>query len=71
MKVGKIKKWSNEVVSPFAWQRVLFRLLPEFQKEGLFLHQVTDETVLSESLLDKIGQAYEEIYSKNPIAVLE
>lgn len=69
--IGIIKNWSDQEISPFAWQRILFRLLPDFQKEGLFLHLVKEETVVSKPLLDKIGQAYIDVYNKSPLTALQ
>lgn len=62
-KVKDLKTWSDGEISPFAWQRIMFRLIPDFRANGLFLQDVKDETVLEHTLLEKINQSYIEIYN--------
>ena len=60
--VATIKSWINTNASPFAWQRILFKLLPEFKKEGFFLHTIKDDSALSITLLEKISEALFDTY---------
>jgi hypothetical protein len=60
--VATIKSWINVNASPFAWQRILFKLLPEFKKEGFFFHTIKDDSKLSPTLLEKISEALFETY---------
>jgi hypothetical protein len=63
IKVQAIKQWSKDNCPPFSWERVLFRLLPDFKQEGLFLHLVKDETVLSDNLSQKVKTQFTELYN--------
>jgi hypothetical protein len=65
MQVSKIKTWMAEATTPFAWQRVTIKLLPEFQKEGIYLHMIKDDTLLSKSLLSIIEKSIFEMYQIN------
>ena len=60
--VAVIKSWINTNASPFAWQRILFKLLPEFKKEGFFFHTIQDDSKLPTSLLKKISEALFDTY---------
>ncbi|WP_291725507.1 hypothetical protein [Bernardetia sp.] len=60
--VAVIKSWINNNASPFAWQRILFKLLPEFKKEGFFFHTIKDDSELSPNLLEKISEALFDAY---------
>lgn len=60
--VATVKSWININASPFAWQRILFKLLPEFKKEGFFFHTITDDSKLSPTLLEKISEALFDAY---------
>jgi hypothetical protein len=60
--VATIKSWINIHASPFAWQRILFKLLPEFKKEGFFFHTIQDDSRLSPTLLEKISEALFDAY---------
>ncbi|WP_338766497.1 hypothetical protein WAF17_03910 [Bernardetia sp. ABR2-2B] len=60
--VATIKSWINLNASPFAWQRILFKLLPEFKKEGFFFHTIKDESQLPPTLLEKISEALFDTY---------
>lgn len=64
MRVYLVKQWSKENCPPFSWERVLFRLLPDFKQEGLFLHLVKDETILSTNLSEKVRGQYAELYAR-------
>jgi hypothetical protein len=54
MLVQELRTTIEQKSSPLSWQRILFRLLPEFKKEGLFFHQIQDNVELSSQLVDKI-----------------
>ncbi|WP_338792080.1 hypothetical protein V9L05_16710 [Bernardetia sp. Wsw4-3y2] len=60
--VATVKSWININASPFAWQRILFKLLPEFKKEGFFFHTIKDDSKLSPTLLEKISEALLDTY---------
>jgi hypothetical protein len=60
--VATLKSWINIHASPFAWQRILFKLLPEFKKEGFFFHTIKDDSQLSITLLEKISEALFDAY---------
>ncbi len=60
--VATIKSWVNIHASPFAWQRILFKLLPEFKKEGFFFHTIQDDSKISFALLEKISEALFDVY---------
>ncbi len=60
--VATVKSWININASPFAWQRILFKLLPEFKKEGFFFHTIKDDSKLSSTLLEKISEALFDTY---------
>jgi hypothetical protein len=60
--VATVKSWINVNASPFAWQRILFKLLPEFKKEGFFFHTIKDDSQLSFRLLEKISEALFDAY---------
>lgn len=60
--VATVKSWINVNASPFAWQRILFKLLPDFKKEGFFFHTIKDDSHLSLTLLEKISEALFDIY---------
>ena len=60
--VATVKSWININASPFAWQRILFKLLPEFKKEGFFFHTIKDDSKLSPTLLEKISEALFDTY---------
>lgn len=60
--VATVKSWINIHASPFAWQRILFKLLPEFKKEGFFFHTIKDDSKLSPTLLEKISEALFDAY---------
>ncbi len=64
-RVSLIKQWSKDSCPPFSWERIMFRLLPDFKKEGLFLHLVKDETILSDDLTAKIRLQFSELYHKD------
>jgi hypothetical protein len=65
MQVSKIKSWLEVSITPFAWQRITIKLLPEFQREGLYLHNIKDETLLSKNLVENIEKALFELYQIN------
>lgn len=65
MKVKKVKNWCDATLTPLAWQRILIRLLPEFRQEGYFLHNINDESTLSESLLAHINRTLSDLYQIN------
>jgi len=65
MKVGKIKSWLSDEYTPFTWQRVCMRLLPQFRAEGLFFHQIKDDVELSDQLVEQINQVLMELYQAN------
>lgn len=67
-KVKDLKDWSDGEISPFAWQRIMFRHIPDFRESGLFLQDVKDDTILEKKLLEKINKSYIEVYNiKLPI----
>lgn len=65
MKVGDVKKWLNNELTPYTWQRVLMRLLPSFREEGMYFHTITDEHELSDKLLDLIDKTLKDLYKVN------
>lgn len=60
--VGTLKSWIDAKASPFAWQRIVLKLLPDFKKEGFFLHTIKEESNISRSLADKIRDTLFEMY---------
>ena len=63
MKVGEIKEWlNNELDNPFAWQRILMRILPSFRNEGYFYHTIKDDDVLSDYLINEIDLTLRQLY---------
>jgi len=64
IKVKTIREWCEDNLSPRAWQRIKIRLLPEFRKEGHFLHTLGDDITLSNNLVAAIGQTIKDIYQK-------
>ncbi len=60
-----VRIWAEEYLPPFAWQRVLLRLLPDLKKEGYYFHQVKDDTLFSYELLQKFQQTFLELYEKD------
>ncbi|MGB0524500.1 MAG: hypothetical protein ACPGJS_16125 [Flammeovirgaceae bacterium] len=66
MKVGEIRTWlTDELNNPFAWQRVLMHLLPDFRAEGHFFHTITDEDELSDQLLKLVDKTITKFYQIN------
>ena len=65
MKVSTIKEWLSAEFSPFTWQHIMMRLLPQFRAEGLAVHQITDDMVLSTQLLESINQVMNDLYQTN------
>jgi len=62
MKVGPLKKWIEEQKDTFAWTRTTISLLPEFNKEKIFLHTITDDTILSDEIYGKIKELIKKRY---------
>lgn len=62
MKVGTIKRWLGSEFTPFTWQRIMMRLLPEFRAEGMPVHQLTDDAELNDRLFGLVNQAVQDLY---------
>lgn len=65
MKIGEIKSWLSHEFTPFTWQRIVMRLLPEFREEGLYFHHISDDKELSNRLVELIDQTLSELYKTN------
>ncbi len=65
MKVAEVKFWLEENVTPFAWQRIMIKSLPHFQKEGFYMHTIKDESILKSNLLSLIDKNLYELYKEN------
>lgn len=64
MKVDEVKKWLDEHVGPMAFQRLVMRCLPEFNKCGLFLHNLSGKS-LPDSVSEALDKALQEIYNQS------
>jgi hypothetical protein len=66
MKVSakKIQEWSNQELSPVAWQRIVVKALPQLREEGLELSDLMNPTnlVLSEKAFEVLASAVEALY---------
>ncbi|TAF76000.1 MAG: hypothetical protein EAZ53_04755 [Bacteroidetes bacterium] len=62
-KVKDLKTWSDGEISPFAWQRIMFRHLADFRETGLFLQNIKDDTILEQKILEKINKSYFDVYN--------
>ena len=66
MKVSaeKIKEWSNQEISPFAWQRIIVKALPQLREEGLEFSDLMNPTnlVLSGKAFKVVASVVEELY---------
>jgi len=66
MKVSakKIQEWSNQELSPVAWQRIVVKALPQLREEGLELSDLMNPTslVLSETAFAIVASVIEEMY---------
>ena len=65
MKVGVLKDWLSSEFTPFTWQRIVMRLLPDFRAEGLFFHHLTDDMELSDNLVGLIDKTLYDLYQTN------
>lgn len=63
MTVKEVKEWSNNHISTFAWQRILFRHMLDFREYGLYLQHINNDTVLENELLKKLNQTFVEVYN--------
>lgn len=71
MLIGKLKSYLEQNESPGAWKRAQIRLLPEFNKRGLFLHSMTDDKELDRDLVMLISDTLKSIYQKGiPVTLL-
>lgn len=69
MTVGNVKAWLSEELTPFAWQRILIRLLPVFRDEGYYYHNISDEEELSDKLVEEINRTLSDMYQVSlPVA---
>lgn len=68
--IGKVKEYLEENVAPRAWMRIQLRILPYFNKKGLYLHTMTDDQSLDEDILELIAKAVEDTYQEQ-MPVLE
>jgi hypothetical protein len=66
MKVSakKIKEWSNQEISPIAWQRIIVKALPQLREEGLEFSDLMNPTnlVLSGKAFKVVASVVEELY---------
>ncbi len=67
MKVSalKIKSWSEEVISPLAWQRIVLKALPTLKEMGFELNTLmnpSETLVFSEKAFAAIDAAVKELY---------
>jgi hypothetical protein len=66
MKVSaeKIKEWSNQEISPIAWQRIIVKALPQLREEGLEFSDLMNPTnlVLSGKAFEVVASVVEELY---------
>jgi|GEM_PF-231797 len=65
MVVGTIKLWIDTHITPFAWQRITLKLLPHFQKAGLYLHQIKDDISLGKHMVELINATLEDLYQSS------
>ena len=68
--IGKVKEYLEENVAPRAWMRIQLRVLPHFNKKGIYLHTMTDDQSLDEDILELIAEAVEDTYQEK-MPVLE
>jgi hypothetical protein len=65
IEVKKVKKWAKENCPPLSWQRVVFRILPQLNQKGVFLHFLEkDNYQLSQEVFLLINQTFFEIFKK-------
>ncbi|MCS6794747.1 MAG: hypothetical protein RMJ97_01360 [Raineya sp.] len=67
MKVSalKLKIWSEEVISPLAWQRIILKALPALKEMGYELNALmnpSETLVFSEKSFEIIDLAVRELY---------
>ncbi len=62
MKLIDIKEFMDQKVAPMAWQRVQLRLLPEFNKRGIYLHKFDEEYICEEEFFLLINQTLDSLY---------
>ncbi len=62
MYVHTLKDWLDQHTTPFVWQRILIKLLPEFRQAGFYLHTIKDETELNPTLIQSINKCLYELY---------
>lgn len=67
MKVSalKIKSWSEKVISPLAWQRIILKALPTLKEMGFELNTLmnpSETLVFSEKAFIAIDAAVKELY---------
>lgn len=62
MTVKRIKGYIEQNATPHAWLRVQLRLLPHFNKRGLFLHTMKGNEQLDEELVQLIRQELKDTY---------
>ncbi|MBL6448001.1 hypothetical protein JMN32_16915 [Fulvivirga sp. 29W222] len=63
--IGDVKNYLNQKITSMAWQRIQMRLLPEFNKRGIFLHAITDSMQIDRDLMAAINTAVNTLYNES------
>ena len=61
----EMKKWAKDTLPPMAWQRVVFRILPQLNQMNVFLHSFDEDNyLLNEDVFKMFDTTFLEIFGK-------